>query len=633
MTDLAQQTNFPEAPGEVRDGIAITISLEAVLYIIILITAVILRLPDLDVIPLNQFEAREALAVFRTVDPAASGTRLESQQPLAFAFNALFMGIGGVESGAARAATALLGAVICLMPLLFRQWLGISGTAIAASLLAISPVLLVSSRFMSGTVWAVFLTLIVLWALGSYFETRNTTYTAILGAAVILLVFGAEPAGFMLLILVGVAVYFALTTLDDPDRRLRNALREMVSSLPIATMLATGGAVLFLVSTLFFAYPGALSNVGALISGALGGIFGRPEGQFFGYTLIVSLTYEPVFWIFGIAGAYFILTDRTRSMSVSRTTIGRGLIAWLVAGITASLLYAGASATHALWLTLPLVGLSIFSIEKALSPVHDPYWNVPLWAPWLHGMIFVATLCIVAINALWVGRIAINLAPALFPENFPQQDITRVLMIGLALALAGITFFLIGSIWGARTAWHGLGIGALLFMSAYSFNTGWQAAVTKADDPRELWHINPPPRTLNYLVETLKTSSLRATGKPFEAEIAVEAAAYTDDASPLAWALRHFDRLRYVPILDNAISTPIAIGLNEKPNLGANYVGLDFPTSRTWDRSNEYWDWVVWLYDRQSRVQPLPQGRIYVWVRADVYGITGDPSAAPNTGQ
>lgn len=133
MTDLAQQTNLPQGSDEAREGIAITISLEAVLYIVILIAAVILRLPDLDVIPLNQFEAREALAVFRTIDPEAVGTRLESQQPLAFAFNAVFMGIGGVESGAARAATALLGAVLCLMPILFRRWLGISGTAIAAS--------------------------------------------------------------------------------------------------------------------------------------------------------------------------------------------------------------------------------------------------------------------------------------------------------------------------------------------------------------------------------------------------------------------------------------------------------------------------------------------------------------------
>jgi hypothetical protein len=245
----------------------------------------------------------------------------------------------------------------------------------------------------------------------------------------------------------------------------------------------------------------------------------------------------------------------------------------------------------------------------------------------LHGAILLGTLLIAGVNAIWVGRVVLSMSPGLFPP-LQQQDLMRTLMILLALLLGVITFFLVGSVWGARAAWRGTGIGLLLFFGLYSFSAGWQAAVSKFDDPRELWHVNPSSRNLNLLVKTLAKASLRATGKPTMAEIVVERAA-VENNPPLRWALQKFPNHRFVDALSSAVNAPIAIGVQPKPELGASYVGQRLATQSSWSLGTlQYWDIVSWAYDRQTRVAPQFGGHVIIWVRADIYGVAeaGEPS-------
>jgi hypothetical protein len=366
--------------------------------------------------------------------------------------------------------------------------------------------------------------------------------------------------------------------------------------------------------------PSGMAHIGAALEAGLRGITVGVSDAPFAFPLLASLVYEPLFWLFGLAGAYFVLTANPEQTSLAEQFIGRALIGWLVVAVAASLVYAGGVADHALWLTLPLAGLSTFALVRVLAPVEDRYWQVPRWAPYLHGAILLGTLLIAGVNAIWVGRVVLSMLPELFPP-LQQQDLMRTLMILLALALSVITFFLVGSIWGARAAWHGTGIGLLLFFGLYSFNAGWQAAVSKFDDPRELWHVNPSVRNLNLLVKTLETASLRATGKPSMAEIVVERAAVENNA-PLRWALQKFPNHRFVDTLSSAVSAPIAIGVQPEPELGASYVGQRLATQSSWSLSTlQYWDIVSWLYDRQTRVAPQFGGHVILWVRGDIYGV------------
>lgn len=629
-----------DAPALSETSGGIAISLEAILYIAIIVLSILVRLPDIDLIPLTSSEAHEALAAHRALHPDAPGIAPVSQNPLMFSANLLVMAIGGSENVSARFATLALGVGIVAMPLLFRRWFGPAVALILSGLLALSPALLIASRTMSGAVWSIALALGAVWCIGRFLETRRATFAIAATCLITLLAVAAEPAGLLTLIAVSVGALFATSTAvgrEGQEHPFRGAWGEVLRAWPWLRAVPIAALTLIAIGTVFLFYPPALSSIGEALNAGLSGIVTRPEGYPAAYPLLNSLLYEPLFWIFGLAGAYFVLTDDPNRTSRERQFAGRALIGWLVASAALSLLYAGAQPAHTLWLTIPLVGLSAFAIEKALTPVRDPFWHVPPWAAWLHAAAVVAILFIATVNMVYVGWTVLNAAPGVIPE-LQQAEIMKLVMVLLAAVLMVITFFLIGSIWGARTAWRGLGTGLLIFLGMYTFNLGWGAAVLRADDPREPWYTAPPTRSINLLVETVRKASLRATGVPDAVEIALN----IPDDSPLAWALRHYQRAYYVENLAPTINVPVVIGPGtiDQPQLGAEYVGERYATYRTWDsRTLTLIDLFAWLYNRQTRRQPdacvdgtaldirqlctepTPGGYVLVWVRADIYGV------------
>lgn len=618
--NLEQVTTTAESPPAEQGApsrFRFALSLEAICYIVIVLLAAIIRLPELEQIPLKSAEAIEALAAWYAVNPNAVGEPPSATQPLAFSANVLLMSIGGAQNAIARASTMLIGMAVIFMPLAFRRWIGAAYTVIFMALLAFSPVLLITSRSMSGSLWALFLTLLTAWAIARFAETRQERYAIVAAGAASLAALGTEPAGALMLFMLGAGVLFAAWTLGN----VREQFLQTWRALPLKAMGIAAVVALVLGSTALLTVPSGMANIGAALEAGLRGIFVGVSDAPFAFPLFASLVYEPLFWLFGLAGAYFVLTADPERTPLAEQFIGRALIGWLVVAVATSLIYAGAVADHAVWLTLPLAGLSTVSVARALAPVQDRYWQVPRWAPFLHGALLLGTLLIAVVNAVWVGRVVLSMMPELFPP-LQQQDLMRTLMILLALSLSVITFFLVGSIWGARAAWHGTGIGLLLFFGIYSFGVGWQAAVSKFDDPRELWYVNPSSRNLNLLVKTLETASLRATGKPTMAEIVVERAAVENNA-PLRWMLQKFPNHRYVDALSSAVNAPIAIGVQPEPELGDSYVGQRLATQSSWSLSTlQYWDSLSWLYDRQTRVAPQFGGHVIIWVRADIYGVT-----------
>ncbi|MFQ3534304.1 MAG: hypothetical protein SNJ58_00365 [Aggregatilineales bacterium] len=625
LEPIQQTAESPPESQTAPAGFQLTLSLEAICYIVIILFAAIIRLPELDLIPLKRAEAIEALAAWHALNPNAVGEAPLSTQPLGFSVNALLMSVGGLENAIVRMGALLAGMAVICMPLAFRRWLGAAHTVAAMALLAISPALLVASRSMSGTVWALFTALLTAWAFARFAETRRERYAIVGAGAAALTALGTEPAGALMLLMLIIGVLFALWSLNDADGALQAAWHSLRMALPLPQMGVAAAVGLVAGSTALFTIPSGLAHIGAALEAGLRGVFVGTADAPFIFPLLTSLVYEPIFWLFGLAGAYFVLTA-DEELPFAAQLIGRALIGWLIAAVVASLVYAGGIADHGLWLTLPLAGLSTFAIVRALAPVQDRYWQVPLWAPYLHGIILIATLLIAGVNLIYVGRVVLSVMPELFP-SLQQQDLMRALMVVLALALSVISFFLVGSLWGARAAWHGTGIGLLMLLGLYSFNAGWQAAVSKFDDPRELWHVNPSSRNLNLLVQTLETASLRATGKPTMAEIVVERAAIEDNA-PLRWALQRFPNHRIVDVLSSAVNAPIAIGVGPEPVLGADYVGQRLATQSSWFLSTlQYWDTISWLYDRQTRLAPQFGGHVIIWVRADVYGVAEVSSA------
>ena len=617
---MMMQTTQTIQADQASTGLRLVVSPEIALYIVFLALAVVLRLPEMDTIPLNAHESREALAAYRALNPAAPGDAPLSSYPLMAAANTLTMAIGGAENVSARFATAVMGVLLVGLPLLFRRWIGPAGALISSGLLALSPVLLTASRGMDGAVWSAALALITIWCGGRFWESNRVRYGIATIAVAVVGVVAAEPAGFLTFAGIGIGVVLAIAAMET------SGLQALRRGWPWVPGLAVAGMALLVIGTVFLARPEGMASIGEAFGAGLRGLSVPLDGAPGAFPLLVSLVYEPGLWVFGLAGAYFVLTTNPKRISTARAFIGRALVGWLIASIAWSVAYAGGGPGHALWLTLPLTALSAMAIERTLSPVRDTYWHVPSWGPLLHSVAMVAILFIAGINLLFVGRAVLGVAPALTPA-LDQPDLMKLFMVFLAGLLGIITFFLVGSLWGARAAWHGLGIGVLAFLLMYNFNAGWSAAITRADDPRELWHIRPASRNLSLLESTLRTASLRATGQPYAVQMVVQLMPGMGDDSPLAWTLRHFTRVTFVDAFSAAVTVPVVIGPaeNDSPSLGASYVGQRFATYFDWDSSTmSYWDFVPWLYDRQTRVPAVAAGQVIVWVRTDVYGLSGD---------
>ncbi|PJF33821.1 MAG: hypothetical protein CUN49_17645, partial [Candidatus Thermofonsia Clade 1 bacterium] len=120
------------------------------------------------------------------------------------------------------------------------------------ALLAISPALLIASRSMSGTVWALFLTLLTAWALGHFAETRQERYAIIAAGAAALAALGTEPAGALMLLMLGVGILFAFWTLRETEERLPQAWQALRSALPLPKMGLAAAIALIAGSTALF---------------------------------------------------------------------------------------------------------------------------------------------------------------------------------------------------------------------------------------------------------------------------------------------------------------------------------------------------------------------------------------------
>ena len=390
----------PQAEAQAVMQPSVRISAEVIIYAALLLLSLALRMAELGTVPLNDGEAHEALTAFRAIDPRAVGSDLVAHNPLMFTINAITMSIAGSDTATVRLPTVLLGVLLVAMPFLFRKWLGRANALIMAGLLTISPVLLLASRSLSGPVWSAALALIAIYLAGKFIESRRAPYAIAASTAALMGILAAESAGLLTFVSVAFGTVFALLTIDDPDRRYRHAFWQILRDWPWFRSILVAGVAVALVAVAFLLYPTGLSGIGDVLFRTISGFGVRPAGYPFAYPLLTSFLYEPVLWVFGLVGAYLVLktADNSEIMFLRRAMAG-----WLLASVVWSVLYASADPSYAVWLTLPLVGLSAYTIEKAITPVQDRFWDVPLWGPWLHGLAVAATLSIAAINLLNVA--------------------------------------------------------------------------------------------------------------------------------------------------------------------------------------------------------------------------------------
>lgn len=591
------------------------ISLEMVGYLAVFALALVFRLVSLDSVPLTSFEAPQALAALRAASPMASGSALVPQSALLFLLQtASFSIIGGTEI-AARLATALAGAALVVMPMLFRGWLGRGRALILSVLLLCSPVLLNASRFSSPVIWSLLFAALVMWCVVRWSE-RHQPWVAMLGfVALGGLVFLSEPGGVVLALILGLA-WLLTRQFAPPDTSFdfdEPPPQVAVSTTPVPweTGLAAAALVVIAVATGFMLNPSGLGAVGEVLAGVVRG-FTEPVTTPF-LALIVSLYAEPFMWVLGIT-AVIVLVRRGEL-----TVVDRFLAIWTVLAVIASLLFGGAGADHALWTVIPLTALvSRLVIDLFADSQRPDAWSVPYWA---RSVVALVTLALLAIFTMALQMVARSFADS--PDgtfNSIQFNQTSIILLFIPIVFMIVIVMMVMNLWNARTAMRGIALGVLIFGLVSSLGSGWVTSVTRANDPLNPAHLQAANEDTFLLRQTLFDVADRETNGFSTVPLVVEAS----DDSVLAWVVRDFVNTRFVSDITEAVGERIVItSASSAPDLGGSYVGQDFVLGRNFElQSLSTLDLLGWW--TQQRVGFAARDSVrtetaYLWLRQDVY--------------
>ncbi len=396
------------------------VSIEALIYLSVLLLAVLVRLPGLDAAPLDDLQARDALAAYDRVRLVDEGA-LYPDNPLASPVRMLFFTLAGPTDLAARLPDALAGALLTLAPLLYRREIGRWGALALALGLAMSPVAVLASREMSGMVWALGLLLVAgRFALDF---AREGDRGAALAASVCLagVVFLTTPFG----VLLALGAFFGLAAgVLGAEATTRGHIAGRLAAWPWFESLLAGALSIAAVATVLFIFPSGLSGVAGLPERFAEALVAQAEAPTL-YPLLVALRYDALFVLFGALGLVTILRD-------DATFLERFFAGWYAWAVLGMLLYGGTGPDLALLLTLPALGLTISFFFRLLATTSYGYWHVPGWVLPIHALAVAALLVGLATNLNNVfGKLAdearpIDLAKVLTPASGDDVRISTI---------------------------------------------------------------------------------------------------------------------------------------------------------------------------------------------------------------
>jgi 4-amino-4-deoxy-L-arabinose transferase-like glycosyltransferase len=617
------------------------LTVEIVLWGLLLVIALGLRLLRLDAAPLNAIEARGALAAWRFANgqgaPATAG-----YSPLLFSSQWFTFLVLSASDLSARLLPALAGTALALTPALLREQLGRVAALLAGGLLALSPTALTLSRTASGDVLVALGALLCAGAFWRYvtsqrvsesantghaphsaarrgLETRDTQLAA-LGIALML---ASSPLAYSALLSLGCALLLLALTSPGSRDRLQRGWRALhaapdLASYALGTLV--GGFVLL--STAFGWHLGGLGAAAALLPQWLDGFVRWPDSLSLGYPALILLLYEPLILLTGGAGIILAVIRANAPL--------RFLALWSAVALALALIRPGRGPGDVLLVLVPLAclgGLALGALVKGLRR----------WGHWLNEGL------ILAISGLLWAYLAVNLASYTYrPGQYAGINLLVVnvsLPTYLSLTLASIFLllvlaFIMGLVQGPGPTLRGLGLAITLALLLSTVAATWGVSQNRPADPRELLVLEPTATEVRLLRETLARLSNERQGDAYAIDLTV----LSEDPA-LSWVLRDFQGARFVEVAETSLSPSAIIAPQDgaAPQSREGYVGQSFPLRRRWETARLACRWtlplsdfdqvrrldcsalVQWLVFRRSPERPAEE-RVVLWVREDLVG-------------
>lgn len=640
------------------------IAAEWLAYLCLALLALLLRVAELDTVPLGDAEVGTALQAWHSIEDDAPGKTSPASSPLTYISQLLTFSLLGANEFSARIVPMLAGFALTLTPLLFRDHLGRTRTFVWAGLLSLLAIPIASARIADGNSFMLLFALLAVWMVRRYWYSQRLSDARWAFLLVPLMTLLSSPSGIPLLVIMLVAGWLAVwrTAISAPQRLdlpgddiLQLAMRRL-RAFPLGQTAFVPLAAVGLVATGFMLNPAGLRTVSQLIATALAGV---TQGSGLDDTrlgLAALLAYEPLLIVFALGGAWLLW----RQGAV--TYLDRFAAAWALVGALALLLYPGAGPADAMWVVLPLTLLASYGIAQLMvdrrvvilwelgddaerdareQDGSELYSTAYWWVKWLIGAVVLTLLLIMSVQFMQTARLMLELpadaglvqALGLLADASLLRLLHSLGMLLLTSIVLVAVCLLLANYWGAATCLQGIGLGFLCLMLLSGLGGGWGIAAADTHVPDGIWRQRAISHDVKLLQSTLHELSERQTGGfPLLKLTVVEDHQHgISSEGMLAWLLRDYVNAQFVPSALQAAGAPIVLMDDDAQpaQLGGAYVGQRFLLKRNWSwTAQSAWDMPAWWTQTRRRpASDLAEDALIVWLRQDVYdGVS--PQAA-----
>jgi uncharacterized protein (TIGR03663 family) len=153
--------------------LGVRINAERLLYIVLIVIAILTRFHDLESRVMSHDESLHTYYSWRYLKYQDYSHNPMMHGPFQFHLVALSYFIFGDSDASSRIPAALAGVISIALLYFFRKWLGRWGALFAIALMVASPYMLYYHRYVRNEALVVLLAILMIWAIFSYYQTRE----------------------------------------------------------------------------------------------------------------------------------------------------------------------------------------------------------------------------------------------------------------------------------------------------------------------------------------------------------------------------------------------------------------------------------------------------------------------------
>jgi len=581
---VAQETiGVVEAAAASSQGGVSPISIEVVLYLLIIAIAAVLRFVRLDLWPLLSEELTHVLPPLQLIK--GNAPLPVDYSPLLFTTNFVtFLSLGPGDA-TARLLVALCGTILVALPYYLRSTLGRIGSLATSLILAFSPTFLYFSRTSVGSMIVATCAMVFLTALLAYQRDASRRHlSAAVAALAVALLAGSEV---YTLILVGATLLgiVALSTRSSKDRSEYHCWlamgREAVTDRGLIALFL---AIMLLVATAFTWNLGGIQAGLNLLANWFSDLRPLAGGRSWYYYLRLLVIYESPVLILGLIGLG--LSIRRREF------LGLALGYWFVVALLFYTLLGPVNPGAMTVIILPLALLSGCTIEEGGQKLRSMgSWDVTL----------------AGISVPILGFAYLNLVTYLHTGVIRSAWVGAII-IGLLAASMVVFWAWIGREEGGRA---GIMV-VLLILAIVQVKTSVRLNYQYARHPVEPLVIEPLSPDQREMVTQLTQISSHYSGDQHEIDILAE-----EGLRPvLSWCLRDFPNLDFAySIPADATQAVVIKAVTDGDSKLATYAGTTFRLRSRWPQQTvTLRDRLRWLVLNEA-IGVLQWDDIKLWVR------------------